>query len=921
MRVIPAVLAALVLTAGLPARAGSLAPSLREVLASSGPDDHLPVVVLMDEFPERRQLLNEVTGLTRERRRARVVSTLVELADRSQRNVRSLVAHEKEADRAWGIRVLWGINGLALEATPDAIERLAALPEVRRVLYDRATAHPDAADHVEGADGSGPTGGDISGPNPDATVAPEVIVHGAEQVWDELGYTGAGVIVAVIDTGIDRTHPDLADHLWTNLGEVPDNGIDDDGDGHVDDTWGWDFCADSPPVAATHGTEVAGQVAGDGTNGTVTGMAPDAEIMSLGIDCDTPSRAWEASDYAIAHGADVITQSYSWWWTDRPDYEAFRRQTDVELAAGVIHANSAGNDGANPATFPIPYNISTPANCPAPWIHPDQTLVGGVSSVLAVGDVNWNTDVIASSSSLGPSAWEDIQANTDPTFPYVNPPEYEDYPYENGAQMGLIKPDLSAYGTGTTSTCPGPSYCRFSGTSSATPHVSGTIALMLQANPEATPEEIAQALMTTAQHRGDPGKNNVYGAGLLQSYPAVLAVESGVVYASHVIDDTVFGNGDLELDPGETVVMQITVESRTDAPIEGLEAILSTATPGVTIHDHYALYPTLPARGTATSLAPHFSLSLDPGICATVIAFDLEMRYAGKVRRSTFHARVGEVLPLAPFDFDFETPSGWISDPGTSSKGQWTREDPVGVSVPTGLSNPEDDTTPDPGVICWVTGSGGGGANTNDVDGGSTYLTSPPFGAPSILSLSLRYDRFYYDDSASSDSFKAEVSNDGGMSWALVEQRVSPTYGWGTFNADLMALLTPSDDMRLRFTATDGGTDNVVESAVDEVHVGGTWVDCQPHAPPAMQPPNPVGNTLRVEPGAGGHVVLSWNAPPVDAGHDAATLYRIESAITAQGPWVEVGSATSTQWTDVDALGAVETFYYRVAAENSGGGE
>ena len=68
---------------------------------------------------------------------------------------------------------------------------------------------------------------------------------------------------------------------------------------------------------------------------TVTGMAPDAELMALGIDCDTPSRAWEASDYALAHGAHLITQSYSWWWTDRPDYEGFRRQTDIELAAGV----------------------------------------------------------------------------------------------------------------------------------------------------------------------------------------------------------------------------------------------------------------------------------------------------------------------------------------------------------------------------------------------------------------------------------------------------------------------------------------------------------------------------------------------------------------------------------------------------------
>ncbi len=198
------------------------------------------------------------------RRRAHVVSRLKELADRSQRNIRSVLVSEEEQDRVRRIRVLWSINGLAFEATPAAIERLAELPGVRWVLRDRATAHPDvgtpAGPRPTGAEGSGPTGGDVSGPNPNATVAPEVIAHGAKQVWDDLGYTGAGVIVAVIDTGFDRTHPDLADHVWTNLGEVAGNGLDDDGNGHVDDTWGWDFCANAQPVVGTHGTQVAGQV-------------------------------------------------------------------------------------------------------------------------------------------------------------------------------------------------------------------------------------------------------------------------------------------------------------------------------------------------------------------------------------------------------------------------------------------------------------------------------------------------------------------------------------------------------------------------------------------------------------------------------------------------------------------------------------
>jgi subtilisin family serine protease len=907
-----------IVASSLAVEAGTVTPNLERLADSAAPDERIPVVVLMEAFPEVEDLLADVRGLNRSDRRRKVVSRLRRLAEDSQLPVRSTLAASGDDDRRR--RVLWGINGMALEATPLEIERLAATAGVRWVLHDHGRPRPGVEDA-----GRGPTGGDASGPNPDASVTGDVVAMGAQQVWDQLGYTGNGVIVAVVDTGIDRAHPDLADHIWTNLGEVAGNGLDDDGNGYVDDTWGWDFCLDSnDPSAGAHGTQVAGQVAGDGTNGTVTGMAPDAELMSLGIDCDTPSRSWEASDYAIAQGAHVITQSYSWWWTDQPDYEAFRRQTDAELAAGVLHVNSAGNGGTNPDR-PIPYNISAPAGSPAPWIHPDQTLVGGISSIIAVGNIDWSTDLIAPSSSLGPAAWEDIIANTDPDYPHAMPPEYQDYPYENGAQMGLLKPDVSAYGNGTTSTCPGPSYCGFSGTSSAAPHVSGTVALMLQANPEATPAELAEALMTTAEHRGDPGKNNVYGSGLVQTFAAVQAVESGVVLVSHVFDDVAGGNGDLAPDPGELGVLSLAVESRTDATIDDLEAILSTTTPGVTIHDRRVTFPSLAAGATAGNDAPHFSLSIAPDACSTIAVLDVELRYGGSVRRATITTRVGDEEPLTLLDDDFESPSGWTSDPGATRRGEWVREDPIGEDIGGGqLSNPEDDTTPPPGVTCWVTGngslSGQQGPNNNDVDEGTTTLLSPLFGAPHILELSLSYDRWYYDDSSGGDSFKAEISNDDGMSWTTVEQRVTPTNGWGTQTADLLLVLEPGAEMRLRFSVTDGSEDTLVEGAVDEILISGMWVNCQDHTPAAALPPNPVGDTLLLGKESG-HALLSWQAPPVDGGHDAASLYRIEAASLANGSFAETGSATSTQWYEIDAAAGPPLVFYSVRAENAGGSE
>jgi len=122
---------------------------------------------------------------------------------------------------------------------------------------------------------------------------------------------------------VDYTHPDLADHIWVNPGEdingngVVDssdwNGIDDDLNGYVDDLRGWAFGANSPEVMDEdgHGTATAGIVLGDGTGGSVTGVAPEATMMILKNYVGGESQYWEAQQYAIMMGADVITSSVS----------------------------------------------------------------------------------------------------------------------------------------------------------------------------------------------------------------------------------------------------------------------------------------------------------------------------------------------------------------------------------------------------------------------------------------------------------------------------------------------------------------------------------------------------------------------------------------------------------------------------------
>ena len=173
--------------------------------------------------------------------------------------------------------------------------------------------------------------------------------------------TGEGVVVAVIDTGIDLDHPDLVGNLWRNPGEIAGNGIDDDGNGYVDDVHGYDFGgtqlnvhSDSdanPDDRNGHGTHVAGIIAGEGGNGTgIAGVAPDAQIMALRVGADDSPylsgfAILQAIEYATANGARVSNNSYG-------PLGAFHRPViEAAGAAGQLFVYAAGNSGRNQDGF------------------------------------------------------------------------------------------------------------------------------------------------------------------------------------------------------------------------------------------------------------------------------------------------------------------------------------------------------------------------------------------------------------------------------------------------------------------------------------------------------------------------------------------------------------------------------------------
>ncbi|OQY71330.1 MAG: hypothetical protein B6D44_13185 [Ignavibacteriales bacterium UTCHB2] len=512
-------------------------PYLQVVLLSASDNEMVNVYATLKEQYPLKVLQLETAFLSKKDRQKEVVRILKNFSYSRQQSVRDYLENAKQQNLVSKIDVLWAANTIVFSAVPSVIYNLAQnFNEIAEIRFDPVYDENQLIDPTNEQQ-------ELSSENIMA-LQPGLTLMNVPAVW-AAGDSGQGVLVGNLDDGCDWRHPDLVHNIWNNLGEDANgngvtiiwngsswvfdpgdlNGIDDDGNGYVDDVIGWDFWNNDNNVyysSSSHGTSTSGIVCGDGTNGTQTGVAPKAKILPLRPNGE--SQYWLAQQYAIDKGVDVITSSlsYKWYFNPQPNYPMFRQMTDVELAAGVVHTNSTSNDGTNLGNAPVPFNISAPGNSPSPWIHSDQTLVGGLSSVIGVGNVDASTDFIVSSSPYGPATWEDIKVNHS-SYPYNMPVGYQDYPYETmSGSIGLIKPDISAPGNGTTSTINGTGYGSFSGTSGATPHAGGVSALLLSVNPNLTPADVSMILQTTAIEKGTAGKDNRYGAGRIDAYAAYL---------------------------------------------------------------------------------------------------------------------------------------------------------------------------------------------------------------------------------------------------------------------------------------------------------------------------------------------------------------------------------------------------------------
>jgi subtilisin-like proprotein convertase family protein len=276
----------------------------------------------------------------------------------------------------------------------------------------------------------------------------------ATRAW-EFG-TSSSIVTAVIDTGVDYRHQDLAANIWSNTDEVADNGIDDDRNGYVDDVRGWDFANnDKDPMDDNgHGTHVAGTIGAVGNNGIgVSGVAWSSKIMPLKFldrnGSGALSDAIEAISYARVNGAKIINAS----WGGGGFSGALQSAITQFQSAGGIFVAAAGNESSN--------NVTTHAY-PANY-----------TNVISVGASTRN-DTLASFSNYG-------------------------------TNVQIVAP-----GQSILSTLPNNSYGSLSGTSMAAPHVAGALALLWGQNPTLTAAQITSALLNNTDNVLR-GAQSIYG--------------------------------------------------------------------------------------------------------------------------------------------------------------------------------------------------------------------------------------------------------------------------------------------------------------------------------------------------------------------------------------------------------------------------
>ena len=568
----------------------TIEPELQNVLNQKG-DEMIGVNIIFKSQIDYDILRNVAKNITDKKvRRDALVDELKLFAEKEQAEVMSILNAEAKSMNVADIRSQWMTNYINCKASRDVIYLLSQHPDVMLIGLDQEK-NMLWNEKVEKAEQS------------KGTLTENITKINADDVW-EIGYTGNGVIVAVIDTGVNYNHIDLADHLWDGGAEFPNHGYNT-----------YDNNND-PMDHFSHGTHCAGTVCGDGTSGTSTGIAPDATLMCVKALSDEGTGSaytiQAGMEWAIEHNADVLSMSLGVPTATISEKTLLRNTCVTAMELGVVASVACGNEGNMQWMNPIPDNVRVPGSCPPPWLHPDQADVnpGGLSCVVSVGAVNYY-DAAADFTSHGPVTWQST--------------DYADYAYQPG--IGLIRPDVCAPGVNIVSLdfASNDGFATMSGTSMACPAVAGTMALMLEKKPNLTPADVSMILETTAQQL-TPNKSNVTGSGRIDALAAIEAVTSGDFrFVNYIINDNneENGNGNANLNPLEQVKLNVTFNNDSDVAYNNVTAVLKINNVMVRIEDSIAQINSIGANETI-NIVDEFEFIVDETVqIGSSLGFDV----------------------------------------------------------------------------------------------------------------------------------------------------------------------------------------------------------------------------------------------------------------------------------------------------------
>ena len=310
--------------------------------------------------------------------------------------------------------------------------------------------------------------------NTDAVANIDINIEDAWKTYSETENKRT-VTVAIIDTGIDTTHSDLKDSIWVNEDEIPGDGIDNDGNGYVDDVNGWNFVSNSNEICTgeedSHGTHGAGTIAAAWNNGGIAGITDSTHVKLRVLKAlggsegkGSPESVIEAIKYAEANGADICNLSFG-SSNCTPEFEAAIRDSKM------LFVVAAGNGNQYQIGYDIDKSPVYPASLP-------------YDNVITVGNLLFNGHL------------------------------------DESSNYGATSVDLAAPGTYILSTIPGDSYAYMSGTSMAAPMVTGAAALIYSARTDLSLHDIKTAILSTV-HKLAPLKGKTATGGMLDVSAAI----------------------------------------------------------------------------------------------------------------------------------------------------------------------------------------------------------------------------------------------------------------------------------------------------------------------------------------------------------------------------------------------------------------